>query len=152
MPFTLIPPGKRKNNPFYLARGAHPVTGRDVEISTKTRDKATAREIAKEVWAGLAASSPPRPGEAISFERAAHLYADFKCLDLEAAKLPDEKRLVKLIARIGKNMLADINQATLVAAANQLYPQLAPATRNREALRPAAAVLHYAAECGYCSW
>jgi hypothetical protein len=86
MSFTLIAPGRRKNNPYWLARGQHPVTGRSVEISTKTRDKAAARRFAQEIWLELAKSSPPRPGEAISFERMARLYAEFKDLDLDEPK------------------------------------------------------------------
>jgi integrase len=158
MPFTLIPPGRRKGNPFYLARGTHPVTGRDIEISTKTRDKTTARRFAQELWIRLAASGPPRPGEAVSFAQAALLYADFRGLDLENPQThrdrqrDDAKRLNRLIGALGSKMLADINQAALVTAANQLCPDRAPATKNREVMRMAAAVLHYMAECKYCDW
>jgi integrase len=48
--------------------------------------------------------------------------------------------------------LADINHARLVTAANKLCPGLTPATKNREVMGMAAAVLHYAAENGYCEW
>jgi integrase len=158
MSFTLIAPGRRKNNPYYLARGQHPVTGRSVEISTKTRDKAAARRFAQEIWIGLAKSSPPRPGEAISFERMARLYASYKDLDLDEPKAnvgrsrDDAARLNRLIAILGRGMISDIGQARIVEVANQLCPGLSPATKNRDVITPIAAVLHYAAECEYRPW
>jgi integrase len=158
MSFTLIAPGRRKNNPYWLARGQHPVTGRSVEISTKTRDKTAARRFAQEIWIGLAKSSPPRPGEAISFERMARLYAEFKDLDLDEPKANpgrtrDEAiRLTRLISIIGGDMISDIGQARIVEVANHLCPGLSPATKNRDVVTPIAAVLHYAAECEYRPW
>ena len=152
MPFTLIPPGQRKGNPFYLARGIHPITGRDVEISTKTRDKAAARQFAREVWQGLATSGPPRPGEVLRFRRAVELYCEYRGIDLNDKRLSDARRLRMLNAVIGDTVVTDIRQPTLVAAANQLSGNRTPATRNREVIRPAAAVLHYVADSGYCEW
>jgi integrase len=158
MSFTLIAPGERKRNPYWLARGQHPVTGRSVEISTKTRDKAAARRFAQEIWIGLAKSSPPRPGEAISFERMARLYAEFKDLDLDDPKSnlgrmrDDAVRLNRLIAVLGRDMVSDIGQARIVEVANQLCPGLSPATKNRDVVTPIAAALHYAAECEYRPW
>jgi hypothetical protein len=83
MPFTLIPPGHRKGNPYYLVRGT--IDGREREVSTKTRDKTAARQFAKELERKLLASGPPKPGEMMSFEKAACLYAEFRGLDLDLA-------------------------------------------------------------------
>ena len=44
MPFTLIPPGQRKGNSWYIVRGK--VAGKLREFSTKTRDPETARRFA----------------------------------------------------------------------------------------------------------
>ena len=150
MPFTLIPPGTRKGNPYYLVRGT--IDGREREVSSKTRDKAAARQFAKDLERELLASGPPKPGETVSFEKAAHLYAEFRGLDLDVAQHPDAKRINRLIAELGAVMLAEINHTRLVTAANKLCPDLAPATKNREVMRMAAAVLHYAAENAYCEW
>jgi hypothetical protein len=43
--FTLCAPRTRKNNPFYLVRGT--ANGRDFEVSSKTSNKAEAREFAE---------------------------------------------------------------------------------------------------------
>ena len=150
MPFTLIPPGTRKGNPFYLVRGT--IDGREREVSTKTRDKAAARQFAKDLERELLASGPPKPGELISFEKAARLYAEFRSLDLDAATHPDAKRINRLIAELGSVMLPDINHTRLVTAAKKLCPGLAHGRMNREVMRMAAAVLHYAAENNYCEW
>lgn len=53
LPFTLLPPGTRKNNPFYIARGRHPTSGKNVEISTRTRVKQIAEARARDVWRRL---------------------------------------------------------------------------------------------------
>jgi hypothetical protein len=99
MPFTLIPPGTRKGNPYYLVRGT--MDGREREVSTKTRDKAAARQFAKDLERELLASGPPKPGELVSFEKAARLYAEFRGLDLDVAQHPDAKRINRLIAELG---------------------------------------------------
>ena len=150
MPFTLIPPGSRKGNPYYLVRGT--IDGREREVSTKTRNKAAAQQFAKDLERKLLASGPPKPGEMITFERAARLYAEFRGLDLDLATDPDAKRINRLITELGVIMLADINHARLVTSANKLCPGLAPATKNREVMRMGAAVLHYAAENNHCEW
>jgi integrase len=145
MPFKLIPPGTRKNNPFYLVRGT--VDGRDIEVSAKTRDKAAAKRFAAELERELLARRIPRPGEAITFAAAADLYISYR----DPIKA-DVGRIDRLKRVIGKKVVADIRQADLVAAADLLQPNKAPATRNREVIRMAASILHYAHENGYCDW
>lgn len=58
----------------------------------------------------------------------------------------------RLCAVIGDRLLTDIRQHVLVGAAAAVYPDCAPETRNRMALTPAAAVLHYAAENDLCPY
>jgi integrase len=145
MPLTLIPPGKRKGNRFYIARGK--VGERDIEVSTKTRDKAAARRFAQELERRLIASDPPRPGEAVTFAAAADIYIAYR--DPSAT---DRRHIGRLKRALGTKLVGDIRQADLVAAADLLAPGLTAATRNRKVLRMAAAILHYAAENDYCDW
>lgn len=150
MPLRLIPPGKRKGNRWYLVRGS--VNDRDIEVSTKTRHKAVAEKFRQDLERELLARRRPRPGEAITFETVAGLYAEFRGLDLALARERDAQRIRRLNVVLGKRMIADIRQADLVEAANILCPNLTPQTKNREAMRIGAAVLHYAAENDYCEW
>jgi integrase len=145
MPLKLIPPGGRKNNPYYIVRGT--VDGRDIEVSAKTRDKAAAKRFAAELERELLTRRIPRPGEAITFSAAADLYIAYR----DPSKA-DRRRIERLKRVIGKNVVGDIRQADLVSAAELLQANKSPATRNREVIRMAAAVLHYAHENGYCDW
>jgi len=145
MPLKLIPPGQRRGNPFFLLRGS--VGGRELEVSTKTADRKAARRFKAEFERALAQDRLPGPGETLSFARAAELYIDWR--DPSRA---DRRRLARLGAVIGRRMVADIRQVDLVEAANLLAPDRSAATRNREVMRPAATVLHYAATNGFCQW
>lgn len=145
MSFKLIPPGTRKGNPYYLARGS--VDGRDVEVSTKTTNLAAARRFAKELDRKIEEGRLPGPGETLTLARAAALYIEYR----DPAKA-DLARIDKIVAVIGKRAVADIRQVDLVEAANMLCNGRAAATRNREVMRPAASILHYAARNGFCPW
>lgn len=88
----------------------------------------------------------------MTFATAASLYAEFRGLDLSLPRERDAQRIQRLNVVLGKRMISDIRQADLVDAANILCPNLAPQTKNREVMRIAAAVLHYAAQNDYCEW
>ena len=150
MSFTLLDPGTRKGNKYWIARVT--VDGRRHEVATQTTNKAAARRFAEGIERKLLVSRPPRPGEAVTFRRAVELYCEYRGIDLDDRRLPDARRLRALNAVLGNKALADIRQPALVEVANQLADGRAPATRNREVIRPAAAVLHYASESGYCEW
>lgn len=145
MPLRLIPPGTRKANPYYLVRGT--AGGRSIEVSAKTRDKAAARQFAKDLERELGQSRVPGPGTAVTFAAAADLYLAWRNPDK-----PDRQRIERLKIALGARLVAEIRQVDLVAAADLLQPDKSAATRNREVLRMAAAILHYAAENGYCDW
>jgi integrase len=145
VPLNLVPPGKRKGNRFYLLRGT--LGGRSFEVSTKTADIKAAREFKKQFERRAGESSAPRPGEQVTLARAIDLYSQWR--DPNKA---DERRLDRLRRAIGTKFLGDITHATLVEAANLLHPAGSAATRNREVLRPAAAVLHYASANALCDW
>ena len=69
-----------------------------------------------------------------------------------AARTSDQWRanVDRLCAVIGDRLLVDIRQHVLVDAANALYPNCKPSSKNCAVFAPAAAVLHYAAECDLC--
>lgn len=147
MPFFLylVPPGKRRGNPFWILRGE--VGGRDIEVSTKTRDKAAAQEYRNRYEARLLAGGVPQSGEDISFADGVALYAAHR----DPSKV-DRARLERLKNALGAKPLRAIRHVDLVEAANKLHPGKAPATKNREVMRPAAAVLHYCAKNEFCLW
>ena len=59
--------------------------------------------------------------------------------------------LKPIIARIGSVPLAKIDQALIEQTARALYPNASPATLNRQAFTPIAAVLNHAAKRGLCA-
>ncbi len=153
MPLYLVAPGERVKyiggkaypNRYFLVRGE--IGGRGIEVSAKTTDPTAAGRFKAELELRLLEDRVPDPGEEITFRQAVGLYVAFR----DPSKA-DTKRLDRLKAQLGDKLLASIRQADLVDAANQLLPARAAATRNREVLRPAAAVLHYCARSGYCPW
>jgi integrase len=82
-----------------------------------------------------------------TFGLAADLYAKWK-----NPRKWDATCLAKLVAVIGEYQLSDIRQRILVDAANTLYPHASNATKNRQVIGIAAAVLHYAAENNLCPY
>ena len=59
--------------------------------------------------------------------------------------------LKPIIARLGSVPLAKIDQALIEQTARALYPTASPATLNRQAFTPIAAVLNHAAKRGLCA-
>jgi integrase len=59
--------------------------------------------------------------------------------------------LKPIIARVGSMPLAKIDQAFIEKTARALYPNASPATLNRQAFTPIAAVLNHAAKRGLCA-
>jgi integrase len=145
MPLSLVPPGKRKGNRYYLVRGE--VAGRSIEVSTKTTDATAAQRFKAALETRLLENRVPDPGEVVTFTQASALYIAYR-----DPRQVDIGRIERLKRVLGEKPLSGIRQATLIDAANRLYTGRAPATKNREALRPAAAIMHYAAEQEYCGW
>lgn len=167
----LIPPGRRKGNPFYLARGR--IGGRLVEFSCRTADKAAAERFAIAALAELAerdAAAPAGEPRLRTFRDAALAYTAFRYPPLAAAeraallagdarareKLKRADRAVReinrLVAELGDRPLDSIAHADLVAASLKLYPSHMASSRNRLAITPASAILHYAADQGWCQY
>ena len=155
MPVTLYAPGTRKGNRYWMARVL--VDGRRVEVSTGSAGKAEARRFAADLEQRMLAERAPQRGGPVSFAQAARLYAEFRGLDLEGRDNDPQRRVEirainRLTALIGKRLIAELGQSDLVMAANRLFPDTSPATRNRWAIKPGAAILHYAAEQKLCGW
>lgn len=138
----LHPPGSRKGNRYWLIRGRH--RGRIVEISTRSTDETVARARLDEAIKALDADAAPLER---SFATAAAAYLRFR-------RLPREQEVFveRLVSALGPLALADVTHAEIVAAAQKLYPGLKPASHNRLVITPAGAILHYAAEQGWCRW
>jgi integrase len=143
MSIKLIAPGKRKRNPFWLARGR--VAGRPVEFSTGTTDKNRAEEFAADYVARLLkrGAAPQR----LTFSHALDAYMAYR-----PPSKDDRRRLEKLRNELGGKMVAAIVHSDLVRAADALYPFDKPSSRNRNVIAPCSAILHYAASNGWCEY
>lgn len=144
MPWKLLPPGRRrKRSPFWYVRGT--IGGERFEVSTGKADRASAEVWAAEYVARLGRANDPSP--VASFRDAAAAFIAFK-----RPKLDDERLIKRLQAWFGDRPVNTITHAQIVEAATALHPTGANATRNRKVVGPAAAVLHYAADQGWCSY
>lgn len=140
MALKLIPPGKRGAS--YVIRGR--VGGVLIERSAKTSNLAQARSRLRELETQL--GDVPTLGK-ITFAQAAQKYIEFR-----NPSIADRQRLEKVANAIGSRRLVDLNAAALHEVAGRLGLGLSPATRNRNYLRPAVTVLHYAAAAGLCPY
>lgn len=144
MPLHLIPPGQRKGNKFWLARGR--IAGELHEINTYATDEKAARRHAKEVEERIKREAARPRG--ISFEEAAQRYIAFRDPSRE-----DRRRLENVIALIGQRNIREIKGADIHALASDVGSRVAPQTRNRQIMRPIISVLHYANKAGLgCDW
>ena len=135
---------KRHGSPYWYIRGT--LHGRPIYAFTKKRDKGDARRFKAELEIKIAQSAG-RKCHAATFEEAAALY-------LEARRSTPQWRvnIERLCAVIGDRLLTDIRQHVLVDAANALYLNCKPSSRNSLVFTPVAAVIHYAAENDLCPY
>lgn len=143
MPLTLIPPGRRKNNRFWLIRGT--VKGRSVEVSSKTTNKRAAERLAVELEAELLKTTVERATATV--RQAADLYLAYR-----EPRKADRQMIERIVAVYGGRLLSSIRQHDIVALAELLYPGRANETKNRHVFGPLAAILHYAAENDLCPY
>jgi GNAT superfamily N-acetyltransferase len=139
----LIPPGSRKGNEFWLIRGTVP-GHREIEVSSKTKDKSVARRLARDIEEKLRRRGPAK---AVStFDDAGERYL--------AANPHLNKRDVgyvrALIARWRGRSFDELVFDEFVAAADALCFGDSNESKNRKVFAPGAAVLHYAAENRWC--
>lgn len=143
MSYRLLPPGKR--GPYWYIRGK--IAGRRREVSTGQTDLARAEKWAAEYAAALHRDTVPDAADAVSFAHAAQAFIHFK-----RPLLDDERLILALSSWFADRPLKSITHAHLVDAARALRPRGSNATRNRKVIGPAAAVLHYAADQGWCEY
>ncbi len=144
---TYYPPGKRRGHPFIVVRGW--IDGDQHEVRTNSLSKKGERG-AEAYWEnykrGVRAERGAAPTrETATFDDAVALYRQNRDLSVNEGI----KRLEKHFAG---HLLASISLADLHSAAHCLYPGCKPQTKNRQALRPAGAILHYAAKNELCDW
>lgn len=143
MPLKLIAPRAGKT-PFWYIRGA--LYGRTVDASTKARDKKAAQRFKEQFELKLAKADADKSAPA-TFRIAAEMYANYR-----QPKKWDKTCLDRLVMAIGDYQLSDIRQHVLIDAANELYPNGSPATKNRQVFGIASSVLHYAADNRLCAY
>jgi integrase len=133
MPLKLVPPRAGKS-PNWTIRGSY--CGIPVDRSTKTHREAAARRKLKETIEAIERGEypPKRPEpDAPTFLIAAVNYM---------RSGGERENVGRLIAHFGEKPLAEIGQTEIDAAALELYPNAAPATRNRKIYTPVSAILH----------
>lgn len=117
------------------------VAGNRVRRSLGTRDEARAKELAALFEATLWKRHSYGDAAVRTFEEAALSYL----------KQGGEATYLKPILRHFKNRaIGSIKPAEIRAMATALYPDRAPATKNRQAIIPARAVVNHAHELGWC--
>lgn len=141
MPYKLHPPGER--GPHWYVRGT--ASGVRYEISTGTADREAAERFAKDHARRLGDTPRAAP---VTFGEAANAFILWR--HPGRADLGLIERLVK--DHLGSRRVVDIRHADLVEVGHGLYPRGSNATKNRKVIGPAAAVLHYAADQGWCEY
>lgn len=143
MSLKLVPPRAGKS-PFWTVRGTF--AGRTIDASTKARDKETAQRFKAGLEVRLIEKQHDKFA-AVTFKTAAEHYIEYR----NPSKL-DRAYIAKLVLILGNIVLTELKQHMLINAANSLYPDGAASTKNRSAIVPAAAVLHYAAKNNLCPY
>lgn len=143
MPWKLVAPGKRGK--FWTARGTF--AGRRREASTGQVDRESAERWAADWVAEIYRNTVPDAADAVTFRDAARAFVHFK-----RPTLADERLILALADWFADKPIRTITHAHLVDAARALRPHGSNATRNRKVIGPAAAVLHYAADQGWCEY
>jgi len=122
-------PGK---TPYWSVRGTY--LGIYVDRSTRTPERRKAAKVLAKWKKEIECGEFSRPGDP-TFLSAAVAYI----------KGGGERRYLELIIEhFGETLLPKIDQAAIDTGAVKLYPDVSPATRNRQFYTPVAAVLHHA--------
>jgi hypothetical protein len=128
----------RRGRVFWL-RGS--IAGQRLHRSTRTTD----RDIAEQIRIATESREWKRSlfgAEAVlTFAQAAALY-----LDAEKST----RFLAPIVAHFKDMPIRQIKPGMITQAAHTLYPKAGPATRNRQVISPAQAVINHAAEAGLC--
>ncbi len=146
---TYYKPGERKGYSFYAVRGW--TDGKQHEIRTGTTNKKGIGG-AEEFWEHFkirtrAERGAPPTRQTATFDDAVILYRQNRDLSVSEGRY-----IARLEKHFSGRLLSTITLGDLHHAARRLYPGCKPQTMNRQAIRPAAAVLHYASKSNFCSW
>lgn len=129
-----------KRGDFWHYRGT--VAGRRLRGSTGAQNRETAARIAAEIESRQWKCRLDGPKAVLTFAQAA--------INYRAAGKPT--RFLDKIEDYWKDTLVkDITAGSIQAMARTLYPNAGPATRNRQAIVPAQAIINHAAEADLCS-
>jgi len=118
------------------------IAGRRVRKSLGTGDRRRAVELAAQLEARLWEERIYGDAAVRTFEEAAVSY-------LEAGG--EGRFLPPLLQYFRGRPLAEIQPGDVIKAAIELYPTASAATRNRQVITPARAVINHAAELGWCA-
>jgi integrase len=160
------PPGSRKGYPFIMITGRDIIPGRMIELRTGCRTKPEARAWF-ENWKKQRAAPSQAPGQAPPSAAPVAAppprdYRTFAEAVAEYARHPEhrvalgglgrnagERKIAwpfdQLIAALGTRPVGSIHRQDLIALAEERYPEGNPATKNRQILTPARAVLNFVA-------
>jgi len=134
----MLKPVKRKNSPYWIARGS--INGNRIEVSTKEKDFQKARAACIHIAAEYASNQADKNAP-ITFRQALIDYIN---------QGGERRYLPKLEAHFGDMQLNEIDNRTMNFAANRLYPSAKPATINRQLYTPVSAIIRTAARDGLC--
>lgn len=110
--------------------------------SCKTSDKDIAARQIAEIEANYWKGHFDGPGAILTFNRAAQLYR---------AAGKSDRFLSRVEAHFKNTLVKDITAGTIRQMAIELYPKCSGASRNRQGIVPAQAVINFAAESELCS-
>lgn len=131
MPLKLVPPRAGKS-PNYSIRGTY--YGVTIDRTTGTADRAKASKALSKLKADIESGAyAPRSG--VTFAEAALSYI---------RSGGEDRFLLLLTDHFGNTPLAQIDQSAIDAAAHEIYPDAAAATRNRQVYTPMSAILKHA--------
>lgn len=129
---------KNRNGHWY-ATGT--IAGRRIRKSLGTGDRQAAADILAQYEARLRREALYGPQHERTFEEAAASYM---------TQGGERTFLAPLIRHFRGVRLASIMPGTVREAAIAIFPDAAPATRNRQAITPASAVINHAHQMGWC--
>jgi len=119
------------------------VRGQSIEETTGTSDKKAAEAIRVKRESELLDESVYGKKVTVTFDVAA--------LDYLEHGSGDARFLKPLADHFSGTLLRNIDQHAIDLAAKKLYPNVGPATRNRQVYTPMSAILHHGARKGFCS-
>lgn len=124
-----------------IAYAVGTVAGKRVRESLGTRDKGTAEELKAQYEARLWKRHSYGEAAVRTFEEAALSYME---------QGGERRYIPKVLKYLKGRNIASIKPADLREMAIEVYPTASPATRNRQAIIPARAVINHAHDRGWC--